>query len=1245
MVMKYLFFLPILFIQNIHAVVKGSVALPSVEDYYTFPQYPGLFANEIKAFAWMKNGFGLETNSTECIFSSVFPVSGTVDLNGGQLILMEDLIFRNTTTLSSLGAIIGNGRAIHLCSSINTFPSDANIFESVTIFCDSDLDIVSTVTFTGNSSICGVGNVIKLKEGGGVFVASGSRLQLRDVEMQGVAGENIQCVDDTSSLVLDSSRLIQSESTYWKKGSILFKNSVTMMGSSTFSYSSAQTSTIAIDSQFIVGDGMYICMGRDVETQNDPLYFEDSSSKLRLDNCSFIASDQGVLLTRGTLVLDRLVNIDAMGTTTSTGVILGDGSPENDITIWVSPGAALSHNSGYWVYNNYASDRLIASSQSSRMIRELGSKIYMPQNFTIKDITVQLKSNYVAPIEVESGRQLSYDSACVRLPDIKFDISAQQINAYTYALSGNQSLFLTKGTLPLYLVVSGTSNAIRGNGGFAGAITLSNSSAELTAGLNGYIGSALVLNDGTFNLDYDLLFHGDGNVVGPGTIDLKKNHLAFGSGFQATTPIYWKSDGGVIDLSGKVTLSSTWTIEGNCTFKGDTSKLIFAEGGEIVIEKNSQLVFHNMRILGLAEKNLRCVDNSGVITSLESRAEMTGDYCFEKGSMEFYLQNVLSGAYTFSYDSEMTSTIQSDASLEVINGVTFAVGRNNGNEPFAFVDKTSTLKLEDCKLFVNDTGLQMLRGTVISSRDVQVDVQSTNTATGLIFGDGNPDNDMKLIMLPGVTVRFLSGVVTYNITDPLGIESKINVSHMIRKAGSFFYLYQNLFLSNLTVDVDALAHLTIEPGVSLTYSNCRILNGRDEFSFTGSYYNFYTMLMSGNDNILNMINGTFPLFLLVSGLGNRIDGTGNIGGLLSFADRNAELISNFSGTVFMSPILNGGTIRLQKDINLANEVVIKGDGYIDLGTSNIYVGLSNTVWDTDIHWKSINGAINFYGKVDLKGTWTLEGDVEIKGNGQMLRLLSGGALCVAPHSRLCLSGLIIEDIGGNDIYCMDDNSVLVFDNTAWGQLCSADYTFTKGAMCFKNDVTMYGNANFVYESNQTSTICADSRLKFDTGFTFSYDADTPYRFALEDETATLLMNNSTLYITTTGLSLTKGSLDIKGDSAVLVESYETENDIGKIIETIDEGLQIGNGLDGEDCTLTIYAGSSLTVLKGSVVYNNRFPESFKAKNKLSHIFLEDQARLVLYQDLDLGLGSLLLRPSSSIRKNTGKNITGSIVVK
>ncbi len=72
------------------AVVKGSNTAVSVEAAANFPAADN--DNTMLGFGWFKNGFILEDLLTTCSFNDVFPVSGTVNLNGGTLRLQQDLL-------------------------------------------------------------------------------------------------------------------------------------------------------------------------------------------------------------------------------------------------------------------------------------------------------------------------------------------------------------------------------------------------------------------------------------------------------------------------------------------------------------------------------------------------------------------------------------------------------------------------------------------------------------------------------------------------------------------------------------------------------------------------------------------------------------------------------------------------------------------------------------------------------------------------------------------------------------------------------------------------------------------------------------------------------------------------------------------------------------------------------------------------------------------------------------------------
>src|SRR5437899_10350611 len=91
--------------KNSFGVKIGSDLVPSRERLITFTSSDK--DNEILGFAAMQNGFVLQDAQTRVVYNSFFPVSGDVALNGGHLVLKQDLILRDSEKMY-LGNILGN---------------------------------------------------------------------------------------------------------------------------------------------------------------------------------------------------------------------------------------------------------------------------------------------------------------------------------------------------------------------------------------------------------------------------------------------------------------------------------------------------------------------------------------------------------------------------------------------------------------------------------------------------------------------------------------------------------------------------------------------------------------------------------------------------------------------------------------------------------------------------------------------------------------------------------------------------------------------------------------------------------------------------------------------------------------------------------------------------------------------------------------------------------------------------------
>ncbi len=1234
----------LLFVPHLRAVVKGSETAVSVEEAATFPAADN--DNTMLGFGWFKNGFILEDLLTTCSFNDVFPVSGTINLNGGTLRLQQDLLFRNVTTLQGLGRVIGNGHELRLCQSINEFPSNSELFEDVHIFCDSNIDFATTITFRGNCTICGNGNFFKLEESdAAIIVDTNSSVVFRNIQLCCMKDTNIRCVDDTGSIVLDDVSWEQEDSFTWGNGSIEFKDRVDLNGSSTFIYSSLCTSTIAECAQLAINNGMSFSLGRDSEILREPLVFDKWSSSLKLNNCSLIITGSGVQFTKGELITEHTVTIDVVGTSTDTGFILGDNNVANDITISILPCSAIIHNSGYLVFNNVSPDGLVSTLQAARLFRGINSLVYANNNLNIHTISVELVSDLVAPIGLASGKLISYSSALIVLPEVEYEVSCDQAQANFYLLNGNRSVFLTKGTLPINLTVSGSGNQLLGTGGISGAVTLSDSDSYLTTYLNGFIDNTIALNNGTLTLAYDLLVPKDGEIVGPGIVNLASNDLCYCKGQPAAnTPIFWQGSDGAILFGGNISLSSTWTFNGQVTIDGRGNELILSDDAALVIDQGSDLTLKNIVISGVQDNNIRCLNDDGIIRFVNTNMVLDGDYTFTTGAMDFMLDNSFSGTHLFTYDSVYSSTIHQNSKLKFKNGSTFSIDRpdvDSSIEPLEFDNKTAILHIDDSTLSIGDQGMQVTKGTIRISRDSTIDINSTSTVNGLMLGNGQSSGDVFIEIDPAAVLNLSTGHLIYNVTDASGFISKAKPSRIIQGDSYSTHFMKSILFSGATIQT-TLASFTTDSGVSVSISNVALESSVGNYRITGSRPSAYTIALSGGGDSFYVDSGVAPFPISASGTNNTIGGAGDIAGTITLQDSSAALTLQLLGLLTSDAVMNDGTLTLANDLYLGSGVMFTGNGTINLSDYSLYFGSETKSWSDNTYWSGSGGAMHFNSNISLSGTWTFGGNVVVHGNDQTFDLGATGNIFVDSNSSVMFHGLRLENVSDENIQCVDDTSVIMLDDVAWCQSDSSSYNFDTGALRFTHKVLMCGNDSlFVYSTSETSTICSESKLVLDTGFTFSYDPGVASKnlLAFEDESSKLTLKSSTLHSTATGMQLKKGGLEAKGESYLSSDKAIVQANVPRIL---DEGIMFGSGTAADDFSCVIVGGASLTLSGGTLVYNNTVSNLLVIENTMSNLHIDALARLVLDQSMQVATGGIEFGNHATFTIKNGKTFTGSI---
>ncbi len=1210
----------------------GSDTAVSIIPNYLFPASP-IIPNQIEVFGWMKNGFALADNTTTCTFNSVFPVSGTVNLNNGTLSLSQDLLFSNLTTLQNGGHYIGNYYKILLPTGMPVLPSSPASFSNTTIQLQANLTVNSVITFYGNSTIAGNGYTLTLGPSGALVAASGSMLSLWDIELQGVGATNISCADDSAHLVVNDVAWIQSSDFNFNNGSMLFIGANSFAGAYTFAYASAQTSTLTSNAQWIISNNLKLSIGRKQSVNYvEPLYFVDNTSTIKFDNASLLVTANGMQSTNGVMIFDHTVNLDIQSTTTTYGWSIGNGQAANDFVVLFNSGASLNFNSGYFIYNNFLPTQIQTSSKTATVTRFGNSKAYVQRTWTLPPWILNV--NGLPLTTIPAGIQLGYNNVHLIFGPAEMDFTGFQDALQNFYLLGNDSLSVSKGTVPLNIIVGGTGNQINGAGNMGLPVTLQDSNTQLSSSLLGQYLQNIDLNGGAFTLAGNLFLGQSVGFTGSGTVNLAQNQCAFeAQDFSWTGTTLWTGNNGQLIFQANLALTSPLTFNGSCLINGNGNVLDLGATGSLIVASNSNLTLKNVILKNVSGTNIACADDTANIILDGVTWLQDNNYTFNAGSLIFKNNNNFSGNYSFFYSSDQTSTINSHSQWTFSDGMTLSIGRKNAVnyvEPLNFVDRTSVLFIDNSTLLVTANGMQSTNGTLIFDHLVNLDIVSTASQSGWIDGNGNPANDFLIQFNSGASMNFNSGVFVYNNSVPNLIQVTSQQAWVTRFSGSHAYLATNWTLPPWQLEVIGAPTTIIPPGRTLAYQNTHLIFPQCSFDFSGSQSSFSVFFLTGNDP-LYMTKGTLPVPLVVSGTGNSILGSGNIGMPVTLQDSNTQLTCNLNGFFLQNINMNNGTLLIASEMALGSSVALTGSGAVNLSYNQIDFGPVDMTWTSSVSWTGNNGTIALYALLDLDGTWTINGSVIINGQGNTIDLTEG-KIVIANNATLTLKDVQLLGVNNTNISCLGNGSVLILDNVTWIQ--SNNYVFSQGSILIKDYVTMKGtNYNFAYQSTNVSTIASHATLSLDNGLTFSYDPtnNSPTLLTFADSTAILALNGATLHATMGGLNLSDGSLSVKHDSSVACEG-----------PTLSTGITIGTGQPGQDMILEIADATKLFVTQGALDYKNLNASSWIMHSANSRLSMQSGTVLNLFETINLGNGVIEFFGNNILAQAAAAQINGSV---
>lgn len=1242
------FFRSMFFISSIYyygflgAVTVGSNSAVSRQNYIFFSQFdtvldvPVNANNAVEGFVVFPEGFGLQNNETTLNFAGEFPVIQNIYLNGGLVNLSRNLHLDTMVTFTSLGIINGNQNTIFFpktLQSIGFNNSQPGIFNNINLSLDSDVTIDAQLTFSGVSEINAHHNILTFGQHGSLNITPDSQLTIKNCTIYDMQDKDIVCSADTSNLVLQNVTFNIDNLYTFSTGSIKIIDNLTLKGTGTFVYDSPQTSTIEDASKIYVTDLLCFNVGNNSSSGNVPFHFNSSSSKIEFDNCYLYVRYPGVSFPGGLLSIKSNVAIDMTSTTSTNGLILGDGvNPQNDTLVYYAPGAITVFNSGCLVYNNVNPYAFISASNHAKIIRKVGANSYVAKDWRLSNITSVVSSYYASSLQFSPSATLYFDNVDIQFPNSLFKLNGFLNHTGAFNLSGAETLQLSNGVFLMPMLISGPLNSIVGTAKIKGPIILTGPTAQLIWDAIGVIQADPTLNGGKLILNKNVELGSDIVINGPGTIELNNNfvEIATESSADWDTPLQFVGSNGGVLLKNNILLTNMWTCTGTVVINGQGNILDLDGTGGITVAPESKLVLQNV-LLKDATNNIQCSADSSVIELNNVSWILDDMYTFTVGSLNILNNVSFSGSGTFLCNTTQTSTINVNSCLAFKDQTSLLIGSPQSVQPFYFNDRSAQLMLDNCHMYVLSTGAQFTRGTIAINKNVIIDIDSTSTTNGMILGDGiDSNNDLTIYYAPSAITMFNSGHLTYNNVMPDRFKSSNSTAKIVRNLGANMYIAKNWNLSNITSQVtsNAASYLQFGPGVTLGFDNVIIEFPDTIFDITGSTANPLALSLSG-DSYLSLYKGSYIFGLAVFGTNNAITGNGKVSGPILFADQNTSLIWDALGVIATNPNLNGGSLILNKNLKLGPKVMLNGPGTLNVNDHMMSIDMHHTQWNTPLNIQGDQGGISLKSNMILSNVWTFTGLVKINGNYSSLDLGTGGTIVVASGSTLNLKNITLKNVGQSNIVCEDDTAKIMLQNTTLE--FAQDFVFDKGSLDIFKKTKFKGAYNFTYNSTQPITIYDQSALVLEQGFIFNYSPLDSGRdkMLFANKNSQLILNNATFNAENGGIDFLKGALIVQG--------------ICSCNSTVNGPITFGDQTSEHDFSCLIANGSQLAFNTGGLWYKNVNLSSLIMQNNLSSLYFGEQTVLKIFQSMNLGPAKAIFADNSQLFIRDGVTLMGSIV--
>lgn len=158
--------------------------------------------NKVAGFPSFGNPIQFTDVNTTLTFAMLSALDNHVNLNGGTMILEEDLKFADGSKIEGVGKVILNENTLTFGGEALTFNNYIYWDHANDVALSGKVNLGETWNFVGDSTINGHGNILDLSSGGTIFVGPNTNLYLTDLVIKGLGDGFIEFADRTSNIYM-----------------------------------------------------------------------------------------------------------------------------------------------------------------------------------------------------------------------------------------------------------------------------------------------------------------------------------------------------------------------------------------------------------------------------------------------------------------------------------------------------------------------------------------------------------------------------------------------------------------------------------------------------------------------------------------------------------------------------------------------------------------------------------------------------------------------------------------------------------------------------------------------------------------------------------------------------------------------------------------------------------------------------------------------------------------------------------